>query len=77
MSWFWLLINRGKLTALFPSDLLVLIRKAFTVFTAALCILSQFVSFAFITSVVVEDQHHSNSCLQFPSKKTGPEVGTS
>ena len=73
MSCFWLLTKRGKLPALFTSNLLVLIMKAFIIFTALLCILSQFVSFAFITLVVADDQHHSNSCLQFLSKKTGPE----
>ena len=77
MSCFWLLISRGKLPALFTPNLLVLIRKAFIIFTALLCILSQFVSFAFITFVVAVDQHHSNSCLQLLSKKTGPEVWTS
>lgn len=74
MSCFWLLINRGIFTALFTSNLLVLIMKAFTVFAAAFCILSQFVSFAFVTFVVADDQRHSNSCLQFLSKKTGPEI---
>ena len=77
MSCFWLLSNRGNLPALFTLNLLGLVRKAFIIFTALLCVLSHFVSFAFITFVAADDQHHSKSCLQFLSKKTGPEIWTS
>lgn len=76
MSCCWLLINRRKTPSLFTSNLLVLIRKAFIIFTALLCILSHVVIFAFVTFVVADDQHHNNSCLQSLSKKTGPEVWT-
>lgn len=73
---FWLLINRENLPSLSVSNLLVLIMRAFIIFTVV-CILSQFVSIAFITLVVADDQHHNNSCLQFLSENTGPDTWTS
>lgn len=50
--------------------------EAFIIFIALLCILSPFVSFASITLVVADDQHHNNSRLHFLSKKTGLETWT-
>lgn len=77
MLCFCLLINRENLPALSASSPLVLIMKAFIILTVLLCILSQFVSIAFITFVVAVDQHHNNSCLQFLSENTSPDTWTS